>query len=284
MLKTISRRWKLALSLVLIAVFAAAIFFVTLSRSPVAIVSFTFDDASNSQYKYAFRISQKYNLPGTLFVPTEMVNMSESGEGYEWTMSWDKIREMRAAGWEIGSHSRTHTRLSTQTYDEVTDELLGSQQEIASKTGMSPVSFSSPFGNFNDEVVERIMEYYDYHLSWKGHGGRNPARRFDPRYIGRLEVTNNMTAASVCGEMVRAAQSNVWIVLLFHGIVEDDAGEYEVSADMFEQILQCTRFLEDQGLVRVETARDAAELLEWRRNLPFLGQQNWRSRTRSFEQ
>jgi len=280
MLKDLARKWKFALSagLLIVAVFLAL--FVISSKSSVAIVSLTFDDASNTQYNNGFQIAQKYGLTGTLFVATEMVNLRESGTDNEWTMTWDNIREIQAAGWEIGSHSRTHNRLSDQSNAQITDELRGSQREIEAKTGISPVSFSSPFGNFTEDIIARVMEYYDYHLSWKGHRGRNPAARFDPSYIGRLEVTNDMTPAQVCGEMVRAAESNIWLVVLFHGIVDDEAGEYEVSAEIYEDILSCTKILQDNGLIQVETVRNAAQRLDRRRNSLFARPPKWLQRGR----
>jgi len=278
MVLTITYKWLAVVLAGLLSVVLAFLIWFSWSRTDSAIVSFTFDDASNTQYDQAFRITQSYGLPGTLFVPTEMVNMSERGEGYEWTMGWDRIREISAAGWEIGSHSRTHTRLRDLSPDQVKDELRGSRLEIEAQTGIAPMSFSSPFGNFDDDVIAQVMDVYDFHLSWKGHRGRNPGRGFERRFIGRFEVENDMTAAQVCGEMVKAAEADTWLVLLFHGIVEGEAEEYEVSTDVFEEIVACAGLLQAQGLIRVETVRDAVEILDWRRNLPFWGRQRGRDR------
>jgi len=275
MVKIASRFWKtsLALGLLLIAMIIA--FMAVLTQPKMAVVSFTFDDASNSQYNIAFQTMQEAGLSGTLFVPTEMVNTGKNNVLDVWTMSWDSIREMHNNGWEIGSHSQTHRRLTELSTEEVNAELIGSLLEIEKQTGARPVSFSSPFGNFNDDVLLRIMESYAYHLSWKGHGGRVPATGFENRYIGRLEVTNSMTSVQVCGEMAEAARNDVWLILLFHTIVEGEAGEYEVSASVFSEIIACAHYLDSQGVIRVETVKDAVKALEWRQNLSSLNGLHW---------
>jgi hypothetical protein len=109
------------------------------------------------------------------------------------------------------------------------------------------------------------MESYTYHVSWKGHGGRLPVASFKNRYIGRLEVTNQMSATEVCGEMEEAARKNLWLVLLFHSIVEENPGDYEISASVVDEIYACARYLEDHGVIRVEPVRTAAKILERRR-------------------
>ncbi len=255
---------KFAASLALGGAASLAVYIGLQGQPTPAFVSFTFDDASTSQYSIAFQLSQKYGLPGTLFVPTQMVSRGKGHAADDWSMNWDNIREMSRAGWEIGSHSQTHPRLTGLPPEEITAELDGSRRKITAETGIVPVSFSSPFGDFNDETIARIMESYTYHVSWKGHGGRMPTVNIDNRYIGRLEVTNEMTVTQVCGEMVQAARKNLWLVLLFHTIVEGEAGEYEVSAEMVEGIYACANFLENKGVIDVAPVRDAAEALEKR--------------------
>lgn len=219
------------------------------------LVTITFDDASRAQYDHGLRLARDYGLAGTLFVPTGLIRDTRAAE--DWTMTWDEVREFQAAGWEIGSHAQSHTRLTEMDPAAMAAEVAGSAADIAERTGVAPVSFSSPFGAFSDATLDVIMARFKAHLSWQGHGGRNPRDAIDPRYIGRLEVVNTMTAAEVCGEMVASARDGTWLVLLFHGITPDAPGEYEVSADMVDEIFSCASFLDGRGLIEVRTVRDA---------------------------
>ncbi len=224
------------------------------------LVTITFDDASRAQYEHGLRLARDHGLVGTLFVPTGLIGDTRAPE--DWTMTWDEVREFQAAGWEIGSHARSHTRLTEMEPAAMAAEVEGSAADITERTGVAPVSFSSPFGSFSDATLEVVMAHFRAHLSWQGHGGRNPRDAIDPRYIGRLEVVNTMTAAEVCGEMVASARDGTWLVLLFHGITPGDPGEYEVSAEMVDGIFSCAAFLDARGLIEVRTVRAALSELE----------------------
>lgn len=224
------------------------------------LVTLTFDDASRAQFDHGLRLAMAHGLVGTLFVPAGLVGDSPDLGG--WTMTWDDVRRFHAAGWEIGAHGRSHLRLPDLPTDALVAEIEGPLADITARIGVAPVSFSSPFGAFTDATLDLIMAQYRAHLSWQGHGGRNPQDAVNPRFIGRLEVVNTMTAAEVCGEMVISARNGTWLVLLFHGITEGPPGNYEVSAAMLDEIFGCADFLRDQGVIEVTTVRDALDRLE----------------------
>lgn len=219
------------------------------------LVTLTFDDASRAQFDHGLRLARKHGLVGTLFVPTGLIGDSRQPDG--WNMTWDEVRAFRAAGWEIGAHGRSHVRLPDLPPEALEAEIVAPVAEIAARTGAAPVSFSSPFGAFTEATLDRIMATYRAHLSWQGHGGRNPRDAIDPRFIGRLEVVNTMTATEVCGEMVASARDGTWLVLLFHGITEGPPGDYEVSAAMVDDIFSCAAILQARGVIEVLTVRDA---------------------------
>jgi len=224
------------------------------------LVSITFDDASREQFDHGLRLARLHGLVGTLLVPTGLIAEIPAPDG--WTITWYEVRAFHAAGWEIGAHGQNHLALPDLDPDTFTTEISAPIADITARIGVAPVSFSSPFGAFTDATLDRIMALYRVHLSWKGHGGRNPRDAIDLRQIGRLEVVNTMTAAEVCGEMVASARDGTWLVLLFHGITEGPPGEYEVSVDMMDEIFSCAAFLDRRGLIEVKTVRDAIQMIE----------------------
>jgi peptidoglycan/xylan/chitin deacetylase (PgdA/CDA1 family) len=219
------------------------------------LVSITFDDATRAQFDHGLRLAKAYGLVGTLFVPAGLVDDAHLSDA--WTMNWDEVRAFHAAGWEIGAHGQHHERLPGLTPDRIAAEVTEPLAAITREIGEVPVSFSSPFGAFTEETLDRVMASYQTHLSWQGHGGRNPRDAIDPRFIGRLEVVNTMTAAEVCGEMVASARDGTWLVLLFHGISEGPPGDYEVSARMMDEIFFCAALLQARDVIEVKTVRDA---------------------------
>lgn len=229
---------------------------------PNGIVTFTFDDASRGQYEFGLSIAEAHGVTGTLFVPTGLIAPTSSSALDGWTMNEEEVRAFVAAGWELGAHGDTHRRLTELDGEERTGEIVRPIAAIEEWAGTKPVSFSSPFGAFDDSTIAEIMEHYRYQLSWKGHGGRNPIGAVDQNYIGRFEITRETSSETVCGEMVRAALNHVWLVLLVHDIVEENPDVSQISARHFEEVVACADLLADKGVVRILTIRDAMGEIE----------------------
>lgn len=230
-------------------------------------VTITFDDASLSQYTNGLRIATQYNVPGTLFVVTQGVTASSAGEDL-WYMNWEQVADFVASGWEIGSHSRTHSRLPELSPEAVQAEVNDSYRELKSHLGVDPVTLASPYGAFSDETVDAVMKTYRYHMrAWGGNQGRNPQETVNPRDIGRMNVSRDATVSSVCGEMLRTAQEHTWLVLIFHEIVEQpkEDNEYQLSIDKFDSMMRCAHILAAHDIIKLVTVREAMET--WSREL-----------------
>ena len=253
-----------------------------LSDSPGGLLSVTFDDASRSQYEIGLSHAKEFGIRGTLFVVTRGCDdatqedaqaredheaTSEKDEVYRpstWSMTWDEVRLFRDAGWEIGSHTHTHPHLPELDDATIIEEMETALARIRAETGLTPVSFSPPYGDFSQRTLRLAMARHDYHLLGLGHlnGGQNPGDVVDPRQIDRLGVYTHTDAVSICGEISRAAEEENWLILMFHGFAEGEPGEYEIRADKFREILACARDLEDRGRLRIAPISEAAHLIE----------------------
>lgn len=78
-------------------------------------------------------------------------------EGYR-PMTWEQVRQLRAAGMEIGSHLMTHARLATLPEKQAHDELAHSKQAIEEHLGEPIGSLAYPAGSYNDGVVAAAAE------------------------------------------------------------------------------------------------------------------------------
>ena len=68
-------------------------------------------------------------------------------------MSWEEVRKLAAAGWEIGSHTRSHPRLTTLDSAALDAELRESQRECGEQVGVRCRSLAYPYGDVDARVV-----------------------------------------------------------------------------------------------------------------------------------
>ncbi len=105
----------------------------------------TFDDGDLSVYTAAFPIMQKYGLTGVVYIVGNYMNT----EGY---MSAEQIKELAAAGWEVGSHSRSHRELPKLPPAVQREEIVQARQDLQEATGAPVLTFAYPYGLMNNAV------------------------------------------------------------------------------------------------------------------------------------
>jgi peptidoglycan/xylan/chitin deacetylase (PgdA/CDA1 family) len=97
--------------------------------------------------------SRKLRLIEALRAEVEL----EAGTELEFSsMNWEMLREMSAAGVTIGSHTRTHTLLTLETWNRVLEETRGSRQELQRRLGKPVDHFAYPGGAFDSGVVSAV--------------------------------------------------------------------------------------------------------------------------------
>jgi peptidoglycan/xylan/chitin deacetylase (PgdA/CDA1 family) len=131
-------------------------------------VGITFDDAYRSVLTVAKPIMDRLGMRGSVYVPTDWPGR---GEPMTWPgidqwlggphehelacMDWDELRALADAGWEVGSHTRSHPRLSQLADDAVlADELEGSRAACSEALGRPCDSIAYPYGDHDERVVE----------------------------------------------------------------------------------------------------------------------------------
>ena len=70
-------------------------------------------------------------------------------------MNWDEVRELKAAGHYIGSHTISHCMLGTMLDEaEIMHELKGSAEIIERELNYFPETISYPVGSYNETTIE----------------------------------------------------------------------------------------------------------------------------------
>jgi peptidoglycan/xylan/chitin deacetylase (PgdA/CDA1 family) len=131
-------------------------------------VAITFDDAYLSVLELAKPLLDEVGFPATVYAPTAYLDTPErplAWDGIEqWLggeheqellpMSWDQLGGLAEAGWEIGSHTRTHPHLTTLDDGSLREELVRSREEVERRLGQPCPTLAYPYGDHDERVVE----------------------------------------------------------------------------------------------------------------------------------
>jgi peptidoglycan/xylan/chitin deacetylase (PgdA/CDA1 family) len=119
----------------------------TLPEQPMVL---TFDDGHVSVWEHAFPLLSSKQWPAVLNLP---VSMLDSPIG----LSTGQVRELVAAGWEIGAHSRTHPDLTQLDAQRLESEVGGSRSDLKERFQAAVEFFCYPSGRFSPEVIGAVQ-------------------------------------------------------------------------------------------------------------------------------
>lgn len=189
-----------------------------LARSPAPppprSVVITFDDGYVDNLA-AFEELRRRGMRATWFMVSGSLgaepSWSADGRPASRLLNGAELREMRAAGMEIGSHTASHARL-TQTDDTcLRAELVDSKSTLEDVLGAGIVSFAYPYGAW-DVRCEAAVRAAGYACACTTRTGWALADANPYRYR-RLTVFNTDTAASLARKLVFASHEVSWLAL-----------------------------------------------------------------------
>jgi len=132
-------------------------------------IALTFDDGFANFATEALPLLKDYEMPATVFVPTEHVGGTNAwgGRGDGGVpelplLDWTDLGRAVQAGITMGGHSRTHPRLTTLAPDELAEEVGGGAERILSELGQRPTTFAYPYGIYDDAVVSVVAEQFQW--------------------------------------------------------------------------------------------------------------------------
>jgi peptidoglycan/xylan/chitin deacetylase (PgdA/CDA1 family) len=158
---------------------------------PSDAVAVTFDDGFAATFEHALPVLERYRVPATMFVVSGRVGgyndwMMPRGFPQRALMSARQILDMRDAGVNIGSHTRTHPRLPGMTREELTEEISGSRNDLQTLLAQDVSDFAYPFGAY-DDTARHMVQAAGYQTACSTRAGFNntDARCYELR---RMEV------------------------------------------------------------------------------------------------
>ncbi|MEN6321453.1 MAG: polysaccharide deacetylase family protein [Syntrophaceae bacterium] len=125
-------------------------------RPPKNSIVITIDDGWKTAKTIAAPILKKYGFNATLFIYTDLIRSKPNNV----TLCWDEIKEMIDEGIvEVQSHTASHSDLTKLKESSIERELEESQKIIKENLGINVKYLAYPYGNFNDQVIDKLKKY-----------------------------------------------------------------------------------------------------------------------------
>lgn len=131
-------------------------------KLPLRTVVITFDDGYANTFENGFELLLEQGMCATWFIVTRDI-----GKRSGWTdqevpnrtmLNRDQLRQMVAAGMEIGSHTRTHSHLPELDPPTIWDEVSGSRKDLEDILRRPVTSFAYPYGQYNQDCITAVRK------------------------------------------------------------------------------------------------------------------------------
>jgi peptidoglycan/xylan/chitin deacetylase (PgdA/CDA1 family) len=134
------------------------------------IVALTFDDGYQDNFSHALPLLSQHGMQATFFVTAGLVERDQAVmQRFANTLrrcrpdelrplSWAQVREMQAAGMEIGAHTYSHPNLARLAPAEILEELRRSKEVVEDGIGAPVEAFAYPFGKPRRHVTAAAVE------------------------------------------------------------------------------------------------------------------------------
>jgi len=158
-------------------------------------VCITFDDGYAENMEFAVPLLIREQVPFTYFVSTSHVFGNrpfphDVAAGMPLVPnSVSHLRELAAAGIEIGAHNRNHVHLGALSHDQLVDEIVGSKHDLEQALEREVRYFAVPYGQRADlrTAAFQIAYHAGYHGLCSAYGGYNTPGD-DPFHLRRIHA------------------------------------------------------------------------------------------------
>jgi len=159
----------------------------------------SFDDGYEDFYTTAFPALQKRGMTAVSFVIGGFLD--DKDKRY---MTSDQIREIAAAGVEIGAHTMTHPNLTELEPATMQEELLQSRFTLEKLINDRITAMAYPSGEYNDDVVS-MATFVGYRFGVTTHNGTAHLAD-DHLTLPRIEVHPELTPEQLVNTVRKAKQ------------------------------------------------------------------------------
>jgi peptidoglycan/xylan/chitin deacetylase (PgdA/CDA1 family) len=128
---------------------------------PSRAVVLTFDDGYENFYEYALPVLARFGFPAIVYALADRLGQrsawfADDGRATPPLMSASRLRELRRADIDVGSHGLTHLRLAQLAGAHAESEIAASKDRLEQVLGEPVDHFCYPYGSYNGAVVDRV--------------------------------------------------------------------------------------------------------------------------------
>ena len=155
----------------------------------------TFDDGYFDVFKNAIPTLNKLNFKATIFIVSDFLNNNNNWDKNKnnyikkTLMNDNQIVELINKGHEIGSHTLNHIDLTTINDDELEKQIYKSKQNIEKRFNIKVVSFSYPYGSYNENVCDKVRNHYKFAVTTKR--SRYKINKFSNHILPRVPINSD---------------------------------------------------------------------------------------------
>ncbi|MCB1785805.1 MAG: polysaccharide deacetylase family protein [Chromatiaceae bacterium] len=130
---------------------------------PPRAVALTFDDGYENFYEYAYPVLRRYGFPAMVYLISERI-----GQPSEWfaadgrdtppLMSAERVRTLRRAGIDFGSHGARHLKLAEVDPATANTDIVESRAQLEALLDEDVRHFCYPYGSHNAATVQMVRE------------------------------------------------------------------------------------------------------------------------------
>lgn len=150
-------------------------------------VAITFDDGCETDLIAAAPLLRELNFHATFYITVGFLDRP----GY---LSRSQLRALSDLGFEIGSHSMSHSYITDLDDSKLWREVAASKQELERTIGRSVVHFSCPGGRWDRRIVEAARKA-GYHSLATSRAKTNRSSG-DPFALGRVAILRDTSLRS----------------------------------------------------------------------------------------
>lgn len=78
----------------------------------------------------------------------------------------ESVKQLSDAGHEIMNHSDTHPHMTQISEEKIREEVAACDEKIEKITGVKPILFRAPYGDYDNKVVQTLRETGHYTIQW----------------------------------------------------------------------------------------------------------------------
>jgi len=161
------------------------------------LVGITFDDGYASLPESALPLLRRAGFGATAFIVTGRLggsNVWDEGPSFP-LLSADGVRELAAAGIEIGSHTATHPHLAGASPGQLAAEISQSRLDLGQLLGQEIRGFAYPYGSMDEAARRAVSDAgYDYACAVEASLAEIGMTALPRFYVGQADDARRMAA------------------------------------------------------------------------------------------